>query len=200
MHIMADFSAEKATVAAIQRDLDAKIADIRASKSLTTAGRRREMAAATLKAKQAAAQAKQEAAARREQERETAQRFAFGNVTDTSASDRLSARDAEDRARKIIGAKDAKAVMQQALLHNDKDLAQAVAARAHSRGWGDVVGQYSAAYGSQTFIDDLEQIPTGQKLPLVENILFRVRVPKELMNLVGDNDLQRLAESEVPNG
>jgi hypothetical protein len=175
-----DYDAPRRQVAAIQRQLDATVRDIRNNKNLTDSGRRREIAAATLAAKTKAAQHRQEHVSAREEQRQMAERIAFGHAGgDPTASDRL-----------------AQAMLSRAILDGDEPLAKAIGAHAYAKGWGAVVGKYGATYGRESFITELDSIPAGPSTDLADQVAFRVKAPAELQGY-GDADLQRLASTEV---
>jgi hypothetical protein len=161
-------------------------------------GKQREIAVATLKAKQEAAKAKADFTAERESQREGMRRIAFGNSSfDTSSTDQISARDAADRAARLDSADAAKALLDRAILHTDEPLAKAVASRAHERGWNDVVGKYGQTFDRQVFIDRMDEIPSGPRTSAADNVILRVRPPRELDGHRSDNDLQRLVDQQV---
>lgn len=192
-----DYTDAREQIAAIQRQLDATVADIRANKSLTDLGRRREIAAATLAAKTKADQHRQEHAAARAEHRQMAERIAFGHVGgDATASDRLSMRDAHDRAARADGETEARAMLYRAILDGDEPMARAIGARAHARGWGDVVRKYGVTYGRESFISELDSIPAGPATNLADQVAFRVKAPAEVQGYK-DADLKRLVDAEV---
>lgn len=184
-------------VSAIQRQLDETVANIRANRSLTDLGRRREIAAATLAAKDRAAQHRQAHAAARTEQRQMAERIAFGHAGDTpSASDHLAMRDAHSRADLVDSETDARAMLDRAIRDGDEPLAKAIGARAYQRGWNAVVGKYGATYSRESFINELDSIPAGPKTELADQLAFRVKAPAELQGY-RDADLKRLASTEV---
>ena len=194
----ADYESAKRTVATIQRELNEQVAEIRGNRSLTDGGKKREIAVATLKAKKAAAEAKAAFVAERQSRREGMQRIAFGNTdTGTSSADQIAARDAADRAAKLKGEDDAKAALEQAILHNDTGLAKAVAAQAHQRGWNGIVDRYGSMFDRQVYIDRMDEIPVGPKTELADNLVFRVKPPRELAAHRSDFDLQRLVDGQA---
>lgn len=193
-----DYSSSKRLVADIQKRLDQAVSEIRANRSLTEAGRKREIAKSVLEARKQAASAKSSFAAQRDSQRDGMRRIAFGSTTfDPSPADQISVRDAADRAAKLDKEDDAKSVLAQAILHNDEQLAKAVAARAYDRGWGDVVGKYGQTFDKQVFIDRLDEIPSGPRTDTADGLIFRVRPPQELNGYVSDHDLQTLVNQEV---
>lgn len=193
-----DYTTAKSQVAQIQEQLDARVAEIRGNRSLTAAGKRREIAAATLEARRLADTAKSAFAAEREQRRDSMRRIAFGNYSnDVTATDHVSMRDAHDRAAKLEKADDANTLLERAILDSDEPLAKAVAARAHERGWGDVVRRYGAMFDRQTFIDKLAEEPAGPNTRLADDVVFRLRSPQELNGHTSDTDLERLVDTEV---
>lgn len=193
-----DYTAAKAQVARIQEFLNVKAADIRANRSLTDAGRRRELAAATLDARKQAHAAKAQFATERAQRRESLQRIAFGNPANhLTEADRLSMRDAHDRASRIDSEADATAMLKRAVLDGDESLAKAIGARAHERGWAAVVNEYGLRYDRQSFINELDETPTGPMTSTADAIVFRLRSPAELHGYASDTDLQRLVSTEV---
>ncbi|OBH23788.1 hypothetical protein A5693_09595 [Mycobacterium sp. E1319] len=171
--------------------------EIRANRSLTQEGKRRELALATLSARRSADKARQERAAEREQQLATSRRIAFGNFAgDMTAADAMSARDAADRAAKITNHAAAKAALSQAILLDDQPYAKAIAAHAHSRGWSDVTNTYGQEFGVQSFIDDLNNIPSGPRTDAADAIIWRVAPPDELRHY-SNEALQQLADSKV---
>lgn len=112
-------------------------------------------------------------------------------------TDQISARDAADRAARLDSADAAKALLDRAILHTDEPLAKAVASRAHERGWNDVVGKYGQTFDRQVFIDRMDEIPSGPRTSAADNVIFRVRPPRELDGHRSDNDLQRLVDQQV---
>lgn len=193
-----DYTAAKGQVARIQESLNVKAADIRANRSLTDAGRRRELAAATLEARKQADAAKSQFAAERAQRRESLQRIAFGNpVNHLTEGDRLSMRDAHDRASRLDSEDAAKAMLNRAVLDGDESLAKAIGARAYERGWDAVVSEYGTRYDRLSFINELDETPMGPLTSTADAVVFRLRPPAELHGYASDSDLERLVSSEV---
>ncbi|CDM76131.1 hypothetical protein [Mycobacterium marinum] len=194
-----DFSAAKSRIMSIQQRLDAAVEQVRSNKSLTEAGRKREIAIATMKAKREAHKAKEEFVATRELERQTLRRLAFGSSVSekTAGIDRVSMRDALDRAGALDTEQSAKDLFERAVLHNDDDLAKAVASRAHERKWNDVVTSYGKTFGRQRFIDQLDEIPSGPNTDAATNVAFRLQNPRELRGNTAEHQIQQLATAEV---
>ncbi|WP_145013438.1 hypothetical protein [Mycobacterium marseillense] len=193
-----DYTTARAHVARIQQSLDAKVADIRVNKSLTEAGKRREIAAVTLEARKQADAAKAQFATERAQRRESLNRAAFGNPANhLTEADRLSMRDAHDRASRLDSEDAAKAMLNRAVLDGDESLAKAIGARAYERGWGAVVNEYGTRYDRLSFIDELDETPTGPMTSTADAIVFRLRPPSEIQGYASDSDLERLVSSEV---
>jgi hypothetical protein len=192
-----DYTQSKAVVAGIQQRLDETVAGIRSNKSLNEAGRRREIARATIEARKRAAKQKAAFVAEREQQRDAMRRIAFGNCSDdTNGSDLIATRDARDRAEKLETPEAAQKMLDAALLHSDEPLAKAVAARAHSRGWREVVDHYSQMFDREVFIDRLDEIPSGANTSTADTLVFRVRPPQELLG-TRESDLEQIATTEV---
>lgn len=191
-----DSDAAKRTAAGIQQRLNESVAAIRANKSLTPEGKRRELALATLAARRNADRGRQEHAAEREKQLATARRIAFGSLAQMEGADALSVRDAADRAAKITNPDAAKSALSNAILTDDRVFAKAVAAHAHSRGWSTVAAQYGDEYGVRSFIDDLDDIPSGPKTELADQIVWRVAPPTELRGY-SDPALQQIADAVV---
>lgn len=76
-----------------------------------------------------------------------ARRAAFGAAPDGAAG-LVAHRDAVDRAQRLDRADEARASMRHAIETGDRQLARAIAARAHDRGWVDVVEQWGQHGGS----------------------------------------------------
>lgn len=186
----------KRHVAVIQRQLDTTAAEIRADKSLTDAGRRRELALATLRARRSADDARQQHAAEREQKLAAARRVAFGSLVPVGGADALSARDAADRAAKLTNSADASAALSQAILLDDRPYAKAIAAHAYSRGWSAVAEKYGDEFGCRSFVDELSSIPSGPMTEAADRIVWRVKPPEELRG-VDDAGIQGLADAKV---
>lgn len=191
-----NYDSARPIVDRIQRQLNETVAEIRADKSLTAAGKRIQMARATVEAKKLAGAAMEQHATERAQRAESARKVAFGSFGD-SASDRLAMRDAHDRAAKIEKVADAEAMLARAIRDSDQSLAKAVAARAHERGWNSVANTYGTTFGCQTAIDELRVTPSGPHTATADRLMFRVRPPQELDAYRSDTDLQRLADADA---
>jgi hypothetical protein len=191
-----DYTDARQQVARIQQRLNETVESIRANRSLTAAGRKREIAAATLEARRKADQLRNEHAAERQEYRYTRQRIAFGKYTGATGSDVIADRDARDRAAQLKAPGDAKAMLAKAILHNDESLAKAVAAHAYDRGWRGVVERYGEAFDRQVFIDQLDDTPVGPRTDTADRIIFHIRNPQEL-GTASELELQTTADQTV---
>jgi hypothetical protein len=185
-------------VAGLQRQLDQTVAGIRSNKSLNHAGRRREIARATLEARKQAAKHKAEFVAERERQRDAMARIAFGSYTDNNGSDLIAARDARDRADGLETPEAAQKMLDAAFLNSDEPLAKAVAAKAYSRGRRDVFDRYGSMFDRQHFIDKLDELPSGPNTSTADNIMFHIRAPREVGE-VSEYELEQVASREVSN-
>jgi hypothetical protein len=91
-----------------------------------------------------------------------ARQSAFG-AAPTSGAGVTAFRDAVDRASRLERADEAQASMQQALDTGDRELARAIAAKAHDHGWVDVVRSWGDAGGGIEFAQLLVDMDGGRK-------------------------------------
>jgi hypothetical protein len=118
-------------------------------------------------------------------------------VGDVDPGTLIAARDAQDRADRIEGEDEAASMLRRATMSNDATLATAIGLKAYNRGWSDVATTWANDWDKSNYIDMFEAIPSGGKnTKAADAAIFRVRAPEEL-GLVGDHDLENLAEQEV---
>ncbi|OYN78897.1 hypothetical protein [Mycolicibacterium sphagni] len=184
-------------IASIQSRLDNTIESLRNNSSLSDRGRRAEMARATVNAKQMVDRLKTEVVTARNQERERLEMHLFGLASDQGGI--AAARDAADRADKIEGPDVAAAALKRAQLMSDKSMQRAIAYRATTKGWNNVVDQYVDGLGAEGIptalsLQKLAEIPGGPGTNLADAAVFRVREPRELLGA----DIEHLASDAAP--
>jgi hypothetical protein len=109
----------------------------------------------------------------------------------------IAIRDAQDRAEKITSEDDATAMLHRATQTNDATLASAIGLRAYNRGWTDVATSWANAWDKTVFMDAFSAVPGGKNTAMADAAIFRVAHPQELAGMVGDVDLENLADAEV---
>jgi hypothetical protein len=192
-----DYDEVRPRLEGIQQRLNADVNAIRNNRSLTPAGRKREMAKVVLEAKKQVNRIKDEHVADREKRRNSYERLAFGiSEFDVDPSTLIAARDAQDRAQRLSSADEAAAVLHRANQTTDSTLAAAVGLHARNRGWNEVTSNWAQAWDKQVWLDKLDTIPGGPNTRTVDNLLFRVPAPQEL-GMASDGDLERIATQEV---
>jgi hypothetical protein len=194
---LSDYDAVREKVATVQQRLNSTINEIRDSRSYTSQGRRVEMAKAVLDAKNSVAKIRDQHVADRNARRDRLERLAFGMVGDVDSSTLIANRDARDRAAQINSEEEAAAVLHDATQLNDSSLAAAVGLRAYNRGWTDVATSWANAWDKTAYLDMFDGIPNGKNTTAADAVVFRVAPPQELGGLVGDIDLENLANAEV---
>jgi hypothetical protein len=188
-------------VGSIQARLNETIDSIRSNPSLSASGRRAEMARATADANKMAARVKTEIVGARDQRRNELTSYLFGRGP--GESDVLAVRDAADRAAKIEGPNDASAALKQAQLAGDKSMQKAITHLAADRGWTDVVTQYidglplTEAGAVAVSMRTLAELPHGPNADRADDIVFRVRSPREL-SAYREGEIERLAADAAP--
>jgi hypothetical protein len=191
-----DYDAVRQRIARVQDRLNADVNAIRDNRSYTNQGRRREIAKATLQAKNQVAKIRDEHVADRTARRNKFERLAFGIVGDVDPGTLIAVRDAQDRAEKITTADEAATMLHRATQTNDASLANAIGLRAYNRGWTDVATNWATAWDKTTWLEEFEAIPGGKNTNAADALIFRVPAPQELAGLT-DTGLRDIAEAEV---
>jgi hypothetical protein len=195
------YSDARRRISSIQHNLDQNIESLRRNPSLSTQGRRAEMAKATLDAQQMVARVRNEIVGARKAEHDRLTKHLFGMSPDEGGV--LAARDAADRAAKIEGPEAASAALKRAQLVSDKSMQRAVAHLAVAKGWDDVLGVYvdglPAAESTPTALSlqKLSAIPAGPLTDAADGAVFRVRPPNELSSY-REGDLEQIARDAAP--
>ena len=194
---LSDYDAVREKVAGVQQRLNANITEIRSNRSFTPQGRKREMARAVIDAKANLAKIKDQHVADRNARRDRLERLAFGQVGDVDPQTLIAIRDAQDRAQRIETEDDAAAMLHRATQTNDTTLASAIGLRAYNRGWTDVATNWAEKWDKAAYVEMFHDVPNGKNTQAADAMVFRVRPPEELGGLVGDSDLENLANMDV---
>ena len=183
----------KGDITAIRNGLDNTIRNIRSNPNYSDTGRRREMAKATVAARREADQLKAQFTTKRAAERTRLERQLFGvNSNDPSAV--ILMRDSQDRAAKLDSSDDATAMLNRAQQTGDTYLARAVAQRASTQGWNDIVNTYADTTGTRDLFDALADNPDGPNTRTADAMVFQIPAPTELRGMA-DHDLQHIADT-----
>jgi hypothetical protein len=194
---ISDYDGKKAAVASIQSQLNEQLDAIRRNRSYSDAGRKTEMAKAVLAARAHVDKMKSDFVAERKTRSQNLYRIVFGNFSGGEASEVIAHRDAQDRAARIPGPEDAKAMLHRANQNGDDSLARAVAEAAFRRGWLEVSQDYADQAGKRSALDLLMETNSGPRTTLADSVVFRVRNPEEL-GTATEPTLRDLAQVHAP--
>jgi hypothetical protein len=183
---------------AIREGLAREVDRIRADANYSDRGRARLAAKAVVTARDKAASLREQFTSDNEARRVQLTKSLFGIAANADPATVLAARDADDRAEKLEGATEARRMLQRALDRGDSTLARAVAGKAQTVGWGDVVESYADATGLADQLDELSDLPSGAEASLGIAALFSVPAPPQVQQYAGrdDEDLRRFAEDD----
>lgn len=190
----------KKSMTKIRLEFANEVARIRNSNLYTDAGRRQEIAKATIKYRAKADALKASYSTNNEAQRSLLVSKIFGLPKGADAATVMSFRDAADRAAQLTNPDVAAATLKRALEHGDTVLARAVAAHAHGRGWHDVTESYAQQVGQAADLEALNDIPSGGLTKTAMNLLFLVPTPPEVQTARGtcsSGELELIAAGEA---
>jgi hypothetical protein len=191
------YEESRGKVSRIQSRLNQTIDDIRNNRSYSEAGRRAEMAKATLAARKEADALKTAFLAERESRRESLEKRLFG-LTAPTPTELTVLRDSRDRARTLKTAEDAALTMKLANQAADSYMSKAIVHVAAANGWHDVVNIYAATapLGTRRALEELADIPSGRMTNIADTATFTVHAPKEI-GAVTDHELETISRAHT---
>jgi len=187
--------------AKVQEGLRHDVAFIRADKRLTDTGRRQQIAAVYLQAKNQLTALKNDESKKRTDEITHLRKLLFGSAGTSDAQTAISYRDAQERVG-ALGIEDqdkAAKLLDQAQLSGDEVMIKAVIQRALDLQWVDVANKYIEAhpyYGEkleQLWHLDSESSEGIDTIGFINATVFHVDKPGELSAYFDDNQLASVA-------
>ncbi|MGF6833999.1 hypothetical protein QF015_002174 [Paenarthrobacter sp. TE4293] len=194
-------TAQGQQAATVQEGLRQQLAYIRADKRLTDTGRRQQIAAVYLQAKNQLTALKNDESKKRTDQVNYLRRLLFGSAGTSDAQTAISYRDAQERVG-VLGLEDqdkAAKLLDQAQLSGDDVMVKAIIQRALDLQWVDVANKYietHAYYGEkleELWHLDSESSEGIDTIGFINATVFHADKPGELSAYFDDNQLAGIA-------